>query len=482
VNWSTRNLESKHWYESGDVLFALGAAAWLAALLLKWPTGLSFSDEIGYLGQARLFLEGRIHSTPSSPGIWNPTPHGNVAQYPLLVPLLLTPLFALSPRAIFLMGALPAIGLAWLAGRVLKAWGHSPCWGLLVLAHPTVVILARTAMSDVLLTALALSAWWALRNDRARLAIPLLAATMASRPTGVPIAAAIIAGEAIEARRHSPSPFALTLTPQEKTGVFGFALGLVLVLTSNTLATGTIWFGYNYRPGIPSFRPQYIFRTAPAYLRALVLNPPLLILGLIPLWRRKLIAPLLVLASFGVLMLFYVWVDWAPTWIESIVMSERLILPIVAFLLIGYAAGLSRLVARLRLTAVANVILVVAPAVVAFKIGARHRLWQEPMQQARDAATSLARQLGSDELGLTYSSSKAGLLFPGKTSWIVKDGPRPPVFLCATHGNSYRTFAAGIMDNDPCDSATYDGYHRVAVMDGFVLLQRDGVVAPPHSQ
>ncbi len=480
MNPAGTNLNSQRWYESGEFLFALGAAAWLVALLLKWPAGLSFSDEIGYVGQARLFLEGRIRSTPWSPGIWNPTPNGNVAQYPLLVPLLLVPLFAISPRAIFLIGALPAIGLAWTAGRVLKSWGTSSCWALIFLAHPTVVILARTAMSDLLLAALALGAWWSLRNHRRVFAILLIAATMAARPTGVPIAAAIIAGELFDAGRRSPTPFAVT--SQVKTGIVGFALGLALVLTSNALATGTVWFGYNFRPGIPSFRPSYILRTAPAYLRAILLNPPLLLLGLYPLWRRGLVAPLFVIASFGALMSFYVWVDWAPTWSESVVMSERLILPIVTFLMIGYAAGLSRLAARLHLTAVAKLLLVVAPAVVAFKIGSRHHLWQQPMQEARQAATALAQQVGSNELGLTYASSKAGLLFPGKTTWIVKNGPRPPVLLCATHGNSYRTFAAGVVDRDPCDSVAYEGYHRVSVLDGFVLLQRDGVVQPPHVQ
>jgi hypothetical protein len=451
----------------------VGAAAWLAALLVWWPSGLSFSDEIGYLGQTKLFLEGRIRWTVGAPGIWNPTPTGVVAQYPLLVPLLLAPLFALSPSAIFLIGVLPALALAWTGGRILKTWGHSPCWGLIVLAHPTVVILARTAMSDLLLASLSVGAWWSLRNRRAVPTILLFAATMAARPTGVPIAAAIIAGELLDTFRRSRQ--VSEAVPQAKLGVLGFLLGLILVLTSNTLTTGTIWFGYNFRPGIPSFSPSYIFKTAPAYLRALLVNPPLLLLGIIPFWRRRLVAPLFVVSGFGALMLFYVWVDWAPTWFETVVLSERLILPIVAFLLIGYGAELSRIAARLRLAKVAKVILVIAPAAVAFKIGSRHHVWQQPMKTAREAATSLARQIGSNELGLTYASSKAGLLFPGKTIWISKTGPQPPVFLCATRGNSYRTLAAGTLDEDRCDPP---GYHEVAKLDGFVLMLRDGVKAP----
>src|SRR5882724_5639121 len=74
------------WYRSEELLFALGAAAWLAALVLRWPDGLSYSDEIGYLGQAKLFLEGHIRWVPGAPGVWNPTSDGVVSQYPLLVP------------------------------------------------------------------------------------------------------------------------------------------------------------------------------------------------------------------------------------------------------------------------------------------------------------------------------------------------------------------------------------------------------------
>src|SRR5581483_6280693 len=156
-----------------------------------------------------------------------------------------------------------------------------------------------------------------------------------------------------------------------------------------TLTTGTLWFGYNYRPGIPSFRAAYLLKSGPAHLRALLVNPPLLLLGLIPLWRRRLWAPLLAVATMGTLMCFYVWVDWGPTWLETVVLSERLMLPNVAIMLAGYAAVLSRITARLRAAKVAKVALVVIPALVAFKIGSRHRAWQEPMQEARDQAARL---------------------------------------------------------------------------------------------
>src|SRR5947208_1999997 len=100
VNSPAMSRAARSWYERDELLFALGAAAWLVVMILRWPCGLSYSDEIGYLGQAKLFLEGHIRWIPGAPGIWNPTPHGPVAQYPLLIPLLLAPLFAIAPTAL----------------------------------------------------------------------------------------------------------------------------------------------------------------------------------------------------------------------------------------------------------------------------------------------------------------------------------------------------------------------------------------------
>ena len=253
--------------------------------------------------------------------------------------------------------------------------------------------------------------------------------------------------------------------------MLGLSLGLILVVSTNELASGTVMFGYNFNKSLRPFRLSYFLTSAPIYTRSLLLNPPLLLIGLVPFWRRRLLGPLFVIGGLGTLMSFYYFVDWAPRLAESLVLSERLILPVVAFLMIGYAAALAGVAARLRLTRLANVVLVIAPALVAFRIGARHALWQSPMREARAAATRLTRQLGSDELGLTNEASKAGLLFPGRTRWIVDGGPRPPVLLCVRHGNHFRTQHAPSQDEDRCDR---QGYHGVtALEDGYLLMLRN---------
>jgi hypothetical protein len=460
----TTEAPAGRWFERPDALFAVGVVAWLAATIARWPAGLSFGDEIGYVGQARLLLEGRVHPGNDSPGIWNATPAGPVPQYPLFMPLLLAPLVALWPPAVFLIGVLAAVGLCWTASRALKAWGFDPRWALVLLAHPTMIIIARTVMADVLLSAAAVGAWWALRRGRAVLAVTLLAATMAVKATGFLVAAAIVAGEVAGAGRElwARAPAAVR---QLKIGVAGLAAGALLSVGLNVLATGTLWFGYRFKAAAPPFALGYFRTTAPVHALALLLNPPLLLLGLAAFWRRRLVGPTLVIVGLTAMMSFYNFVDSAPTWSESLVLSQRLILPVVAFLLIGYAAGLARVAARLRVAQLAAALLVVAPAGLAFAIGSRHRGWQAPMRQARAAAAEVAKQTGARELGLTFNACKAGLLFDGRTTLVTRDN-RPPVVLCATRGMSYRKPEAG-------DDCALPGYHEVRATNGYGVLVRD---------
>jgi hypothetical protein len=133
-------------------------------------------------------------------------------------------------------------------------------------------------------------------------------------------------------------------------------------------------------------------------------------------------------------------------------------------------------------TGVARALLVIAPALIAFKIGARHHVWQAPMRQARDVAANVVRQVGSDELGLNYQSSKAGLLFPGKTTWVVNGAQRPPVLLCGTRGNSYRDLSSGNPEEGRCDRTGYTRFDVPGLPDGFQLLLRDGVELPRGSK
>src|SRR5262245_31466257 len=85
--------------------FRLALAALVVAALVRWPVSLSFSDEVGYVGQARLFLSGRIAPTPSDPGVFERLDGGAlVSRYPLFIPAVVAPLAAVHPRMVFVLG------------------------------------------------------------------------------------------------------------------------------------------------------------------------------------------------------------------------------------------------------------------------------------------------------------------------------------------------------------------------------------------
>jgi hypothetical protein len=237
------------------------------------------------------------------------------------------------------------------------------------------------------------------------------------------------------------------------------------MMSLNYLAARQLWFTYDHRfLGTPPFWPKYFRSTAPLHASSVLLNPPLLIAGLLTFIHRRMFGPLFMILGLGTMMCFYFFVDYTSTWVETVVLSQRLILPAVAFLLVGYAAVLAGLAARLRVTSAATLILTIAPALLAFKIGGIHHRWQVPMDAARSAATQAAQALGSPELGLTENATKAGLLYPGPTRLVKTDSiTKPAVILCATRGMSYRQPTGG-------EHCQFPGYESRNVADGYVLL------------
>jgi hypothetical protein len=267
---------------AGQRLLVIGVLAWVTIMAVLWPLAASFGDEVGYIGEARLVLERRFRPHPGDLGIWQAGAHAQVAKYPLFPSLLMAPLVAVTPRAVFALGIGAAAAVCFLAGRVLRSWGDDPVWAMVLLAHPTMVVIARTATADVPLCALMLGAWWALRRDRFYAAVPLLAAVFAIKATGFLIGGAIAAGELWhrlpELRRGAPNARRALASV-----VFGVASGIGLVMAANVLTTGGVWFGYNHEAiGAPPFWWTHFAHTAPEQLRTVVFLPPLLFLGAVP--------------------------------------------------------------------------------------------------------------------------------------------------------------------------------------------------------
>ena len=167
-------------------------------------------------------------------------------------------------------------------------------------------------------------------------------------------------------------------------------------------------------------------------------------------------------------MCFFVWVDAGTNWIETRVLAPRLLLPVVVFLLIGYAdllAGLSRRFA-IRPLAV-RVPLIVVMLASAFAIGALHARQQKPAAEALAATERIARERGITELGVVYEAEKAGVLFSGRVHRTNRAEATSAILLCNSQSGSYRAPGSGSL------SCALPGY-RVAHQAGtYSVLTRE---------
>src|SRR5436190_3292427 len=174
---------------AGRRTLMLGALAWLGGMFVLWPAIASFADDVGYLGEARLLLAGHLRPQGVADlGVWQL----GVSKYPLLPSALFAPFLEVWPRAVFVVGIAAALFTCWLAARILESWDDDPAAALLLLAHPTMILIARTATADVPQCAFMLGAWWCFRNDRWAATIACCGGLFAIKATGVMIGAALL--------------------------------------------------------------------------------------------------------------------------------------------------------------------------------------------------------------------------------------------------------------------------------------------------
>jgi hypothetical protein len=435
-------------------------------LLVRWPVGLSFGDEVGYVGQMRLILEGRLHPSAGDPGVWVQTLHGEVAKFPYLVPLLEAPLFAIAPRLVFVPSVLAAVALSFLAARILRSWGRDSAWGLVVLAYPPVVLIARTAMTDLILATTIVGAWWAMRRERPAMASTLLGATIAVKAVGFVLVAALLTGEAARTLARFRRGERPTLRPFLHFAC-GALAGFAVSVSLNLAANGTPWSVYDQAHSYlhtPSFWPQYLRTSAPAHIASLLLAPPLLIAGVWPLWQRREYGPLVLIATLVSMMCFYFFVDRGRSFLETLFMSPRLILPAAAFLLIGYADLLARLGDRFPPDPW-RALAILTPAALCLTISTIHRRWQAPGATALSAVSRLAETAPSADVGLTWSAVKTAIFYRGSIT-VLDEQRRPQIVLCSTHYASYR-------DPNEQFSCSFPGYKDRMNVAEFHLLTRE---------
>jgi len=442
-------------------VFSAGLALWLLAGAVTWPVALSFYDAIGYVGQARLLLEGQLGPEIDSVGVWVTGSEAVVPVYPLFLPLLLAPLLAISPALVFLPSFASAGALAGISAAVLSRWRAAPAWGLLVLAHPTVILLSRTVMADLLLTSAAVGAWWALRRGRPAVTAVLFGLTVLAKPTGIPIAIALIVGEGLVLWRGQPATRESMLRAW-RSAIAGGCLGAVAVVGMNLLTTGSPQYGYAWlRPDEPAFALAYLSSSGLVHLRTLLLLPPALLLGLWFLGRRRAWGPCLAIVSLTLMMSAYWFTDGGRTAVLDLVLAPRLLLPAVGLLMLGYADMLESLSRRLGLARAAPWILLILAPTLALAIGRHHSRWQAPMGEARLAAERVLERYGDGSIAMTAPALKAGILSRADLIWFRASERRPCVLLCNLD-SSFRT--GGIFY---CD---WPGYEQMEAIDTYRVL------------
>jgi hypothetical protein len=447
----------------------LGIVGWGLIISALWPYAFSFQDEVGYVGETRLLLTGRIFPGLHDPGVWQATPTGAVDRYPILGSLLMLPFFAVTPRAVFALGMLSAMLLCWSASSVLRSWGTRRAWALLLLAYPTIVIVSRTAMVDIELCLFMLWMWQALRRGRLALAALAAIALCLLKPTGFLIGCLLLGGELWRSWPQLRAGDASARRALLGAGM-GLAGGLAAVLLSNKISTRHFWFAYDHSYlGVPAFWPTHFLTTAPSHMRTLLLFPPLLVVGVIPYIRRRELGVVTLTLGFAALMCFYFFVDFGTTALESFVLAPRLLLPSVVFLLIGYAHLLDRATAsRPQLGAVLRGALLAGALASGLSISLRHQRWQSPMHLALEGATRAAAERGVPELAFYWQATKIGLLYDGPTRVVSAKDVQAPVVLCAAGSASYRTPLEGRAFS--CDTPGYRVYQQSGT---FSVLVKD---------
>lgn len=430
---------------------ALGCALWCFSTALRWPIGPSFRDEVGYIGQSRLELEGTMRPAPDDVCYAFNTRHGDVVEYPPFIPTILIPLLAISPRAAFLLGALSALLLVLEIARALTRFGVDATWSLALLIHPTVIVLSRTAMGDLLLAAAAVGAWNAIEESRRWRTAAWFGLLIAAKPAGILLAAGLIGGSWL---RQAPRLLA---------AIVGASAGLAVVVAMNFAATG----GPRYATFLSDarFGVSFVGSSGWRHLMPLALLPPGLVLGAWPLWKRRNFGALAAVTALFGAMTFYYFVDSGRTLLESLVLAPRLTLPAVAILSVGWLALIDTLV-PLRLRQLVAIVLLAGCAVAPFGIGRLHRRWQEPMGAALDAAESQLALRHSLTLGVTPSAFKAGVMARESVIAVTHGAPDSvAVILCSNESESYRAAAP----RAPC---AFDGFTESFATGPYRVLVR----------
>ncbi len=361
----------------------------VAGLWIVWyPPAIAIEDESAYLAQARILARGELIGTqPTDMTIGMvQTSKGVIAKFPPGQPLLLAlTQFGGSWRTGFIIGLLVLLGVTWLTATLLQRDGRSPLWAALVLLHPTLILYARTLMSDVT-AALVLTAgfaWSDMRNARPFKAGLAFGLAPVFRTAVVPVAAAL------------GLLFVLRLARASRWGDVAFAVGgaavpLVALFFYNAYVFGTPFESHS--PVATFFDWSTSHQRALFYAMALNLLWPALAIAVIMSRHPRRVEAQLVLAISYVFFVAYYFVDRRYGLPADFVVGLRFFVPILPILAIVYVERIESWVPqfsrRTSLVTAAIAIVMIANAVLV----ARHQSFLAQTAMRRDIAVQASQE------------------------------------------------------------------------------------------
>ena len=327
-------MKNSIWKSSDKIALILYPVLLAVILFIFYPPFYAISDEQAYLSTAYALGKGTLFL--DNAGLKNSfavitTKSHLINKYPIGNSLLLTPFTIINWKFGFLRNYIFFFAGFILFLKIFDHYGIDRKMALLYLLHPSIILYSRTLMSDIPSMFFALLGVYLILKKKYYLAGISLGFNLLIRYTNLLLPLGICTGLLLEKR----SKDALKILP----GVF---LGLVLLLLYNWKAWGDFTLPF-IRTGGGTFSMKYLKTSGLYYLISLnVLYPFMLVITLIQGIKRKFTGFLFTTLMFLITYSFYYYIDRGSNLIETLVMGQRFMLPVIPLLLLLYAYYLDR--------------------------------------------------------------------------------------------------------------------------------------------
>jgi hypothetical protein len=313
------------------------AAVYLFLFCYYYPCTHGIEDEVGFINQAIVWSRGAISAEGAGFDHLDDFVEREGRHVAWRNPgrsLLILPFLALGGvSAVFVSGAVVHLLLTGTVALTLARLGKRPLGAALVLCHPTLAVYSRTIMGDepaALGLSCALLAFVATSRPGLWVGTGVGAAAVMRYQVGVVLpffALAILTAPHVVARGRQALYCMLA----------GGAFGVTLITYNLYLygnPTGLVGQG--------SFSPHYVGRNLAFYSVTLLVVWPLMLLG--PGFDCSRARPAVLAISAPLLTLTSGWYyhDHNPSWAHTLVIGQRLIIPIIPGLVVTYASWLEK--------------------------------------------------------------------------------------------------------------------------------------------